>query len=106
MGVKTSEFTDADNNKGHMFVCEPCGTVHTVYTHQDPKGHRVPVWKFNGNTEKPTFKPSVLVRWNDGEEQTPKVCHSFVTDGKIKYLNDCTHELKGQTIDLIDFDTW
>ena len=29
-------------------------------------------------------------------------CHSFVTDGRIQYLDDCTHELRGQTIDLPD----
>lgn len=27
-------------------------------------------------------------------------CHSFITDGKIKYLSDCNHHLAGQTIDL------
>ena len=29
------------------------------------------------------------------------VCHSFVTDGKIQFLGDCTHELAGQTVELI-----
>lgn len=29
-----------------------------------------------------------------------KVCHSFVTDGCIQYLGDCTHRLAGQTVDL------
>jgi hypothetical protein len=28
------------------------------------------------------------------------VCHSHVTDGKIQYLSDCTHELTGQTIEV------
>jgi len=38
-------------------------------------------------------------------EQTKvhKVCHSFVTDGNIQYLGDCTHELAGQTIELPEF---
>jgi hypothetical protein len=30
----------------------------------------------------------------------PVVCHSFVTDGRIQFLEDCTHELAGQTVDL------
>jgi hypothetical protein len=28
------------------------------------------------------------------------VCHSFVTDGRIQFLNDCTHPLAGQTVDI------
>ena len=35
-------------------------------------------------------------------EPRPFTCHSFVTDGKIQYLNDCTHEYAGQTIELED----
>ena len=30
-------------------------------------------------------------------------CHSFVTDGKIRFLNDCTHEMAGETVDLEKF---
>ena len=28
------------------------------------------------------------------------VCHSFVTDGLIQFLGDCTHALAGQTVDM------
>lgn len=75
---------------------------------------------------KPTFSPSVLVRnghylpgrisadgscWctynaekeAKGEKPAPfkcGVCHSFVTDGRIQFLGDCTHALAGQTVDL------
>ena len=28
--------------------------------------------------------------------------HSYVTDGRIQYLSDCTHPLAGQTVDLPD----
>lgn len=55
-----------------------------------PKGS---VWTWNGDKEKPTVRASILVR---GQFR----CHSFVTDGKIQFLGDCTHELKGQTVDL------
>ena len=34
--------------------------------------------------------------WLDPSEK----CHLFVTDGKIIYCGDCTHELSGQTVDL------
>ena len=82
-------------------------------------------WSFNGDMDKPTFSPSILVTtghyisehkgdcWcNFNDEQLKKgekpsgfncgVCHSFVTDGKIQFLNDCTHSMAGQTLDLPD----
>ena len=31
-------------------------------------------------------------------------CHSFVKDGRIQFLLDCYHRLKGQTIELPDID--
>jgi hypothetical protein len=30
------------------------------------------------------------------------VCHSFIRNGKIEYLSECTHELAGQTVDMED----
>lgn len=35
----------------------------------------------------------------------PFVCHSFVVDGRIQFLGDCTHELVDKTVDIPDFDT-
>jgi hypothetical protein len=28
------------------------------------------------------------------------VCHVFVENGKIRFLDDCTHELAGKTVDI------
>lgn len=80
-------------------------------------GHGVPVdgsrgWVWNQNLEKPTLSPSILVTYPanpDAAEEfkewrTKRICHSFVTDGRIQFLNDCTHELAGQTVDLPDWD--
>lgn len=53
-------------------------------------------WTWNGSTDKPTLKPSVLTNIS------PLVCHSYITDGKIKFLEDSTHEFKGQTLDLLE----
>lgn len=52
-------------------------------------------WIFNGNLERPTFSPSLLINHPDGRR-----CHSFVTNGRIEFLADCTHELKGQVVEL------
>lgn len=38
------------------------------------------------------------------DKQPPHVCHTFVTDGKINFLSDCTHELAGQTVPMQDLD--
>lgn len=62
------------------------------------KDRKEPVWSWNGDVEKPTFKPSILSR-------VPGVCdccHSWVTDGKVQFLGDCTHEFAGQTLDLLE----
>jgi hypothetical protein len=70
------------------FHCPACDAKHAVGT--GPKG-----WGWNGDADKPTLTPSVLVR-GGGVGQ----CHSFVTDGRIQFLGDCTHHLAGQTVDL------
>jgi hypothetical protein len=84
-------------------------------------------WGFNGSGDAPTFTPSVLVRsghyahaetpgncYCDYSERYPGRepidgkcfrCHSFVTDGRIQFLSDCTHALAGQTVDLPDWPT-
>lgn len=30
------------------------------------------------------------------------LCHTWITDGKAIFLNDCTHEFAGQTLDLLN----
>jgi len=83
------------------FDCPACGTMHAVTI--DDKARPQPVWTWNQSLDKPTFTPSILVKHYIGD-QIKLICHSFVTDGKIQYLNDCTHELAGQTVELPDFD--
>ena len=55
-------------------------------------------WEFNGDTERPTFSPSMLI------PGAPDSCfvreHFFVRDGKIEYLSDCDHAMAGMTVDL------
>ncbi len=91
--------------------CEPAEATHVMLNVPGPIPTRIiPVqikgtrkgtgnWTWNGDTEKPTLKPSILS--NQGPEL---VCHSFVNDGKIQFLGDCTHEFAGQTLDLLEVD--
>ena len=77
-----------------FFYCPGCGMHHAF----DKR------WTFDGNFEQPTFSPSLLVKfpWWNGEKRIDMVCHSFIKAGKIEYLGDCTHELKGKTIEMVD----
>ncbi len=87
---------NSDGSEGVMFYCHGCKMSHMPIV---KAGHyHTKVCQWNGSLDKPTFKPSIKVQYPwKGIEQ---LCHSYVTDGKIQYLGDCTHELKGQTIEL------
>lgn len=77
------------------FRCPGCDTTHCV---QVAPGE--PAWTWNGSFDKPTFHPSVFY-----EPNLPKYqCHFFVEDGKIRYLMDCHHELRGKTVPMEDLD--
>ena len=82
------------------FMCPGCKQAHQV-TVDGSRG-----WTFNGNGDAPTFSPSVFVNapgpYFNPSPDVPS-CHSFVTDGRIQFLPDCTHDLAGQTVDLPDF---
>lgn len=76
--------------------CPGCGGFHVVHVaHSNPGAN----WQFNGDTERPTFTPSLLVNRDFSHPGVPR-CHSFVRDGRIQFLGDSTHELAGQTVDL------
>jgi hypothetical protein len=89
------------------FWCPGCEDAHGV-TVDTPNG-----WTWNGDLEHPTFNPSVKVsgvQWSAdmGLHKTnhavapgeSTVCHSFVREGQIEFLSDCTHNLASQTVDL------
>lgn len=110
-----------------MFRCPGCNEAHSVQTGNGPG----PRWGWNGDAERPTFTPSVLVRgvaspsgaeWMTEAEEAEydalfatggrdavfasrfgTVCHSFVIDGRIQFLGDCTHAFAGQTVELPPF---
>ncbi len=77
---------------GWMIRCRVC------QWHEYPKvGKPKATWTFNGNRECPTFTPSM----NEAiGEPVKRRCHFTVTDGKITYQKDCTHELAEKTLPL------
>lgn len=51
--------------------------------------------KWNGSYDRPTFNPSLKQECGDGH-----VCHSWARDGQQQFLDDCTHELRGKTVEM------
>lgn len=94
------------NDGSALFWCPGCDGAHGVRVRGEHS------WGWNGSVDAPTFTPSVLVTYpanpNALEEfkewRTERRCHSFVRDGKIQFLGDCTHRLAGQTVEIPDFD--
>ena len=93
--------------------CPGCRDVHFVNGAPHPDG-----WTWNGDLERPTISPSILVRYRHWEppvtaenleqwkrepweqHQVDRVCHSFVRDGVWEYLADSTHEYAGLNIPM------
>ena len=108
-------------NFDHIFFCPGCRCGHGFNAYLN----KLPRWQFNGEMDRPTLSPSLLMTsskltdagradyfaWCDAGypertapfETVPLVCHSFVTEGQIQFLSDCTHELAGQTVALEPF---
>lgn len=82
--------------------CPGCDAFHALIIRSTPaldalvSSGKAPIWGWNGNLESPTFTPSYLVQSEAG------ICHSYITDGHIQFLSDCTHHLTGQTVELPD----
>lgn len=99
MGDKLHEVRDADGNRSWFFRCPGCDAAGIGGVHRCDER-----WTWNGSVTAPSFNSSVLARCTWGEERVEHVCHSFVKDGRIQYLSDCTHTLAGQTVDLPDWE--
>lgn len=101
--MKTVELTDqADTERSLVFTCPGCGHPHAVRVSCTVPGR--PLWGWNGDRERPTFTPSLLVRYDFTDGRPHVVCHSFVTDGRVRFLSDCTHAHAGETLDLPECD--
>lgn len=113
MGQLSALLRDAEGGR-LLFWCPGCTEPHGIQVGDGPG----PRWGWNGDAERPTFTPSVLCTSNRAvppvtpenlnewqrapwpQTKVAYVCHTFVTDGRIQFLNDCTHALAGQTVDL------
>lgn len=78
----------------YIFYCRGCESCHLFDSR----------WQFNNDLSQPTFSPSLLVKYTIGDEQ--HICHSFVREGNMEYLSDCTHKFAGMTVPLLDESEW
>lgn len=91
-----------------LIRCPGCETLHVLTVDSNTR----PRWEWNKNIDKPTFFPSLLVKtgkyvhadYIDEPGLESVICHSIITDGKIKFEPDTTHKLRGQTVDLLDIE--
>jgi uncharacterized protein DUF6527 len=81
------------------WLCVGCREYHVIFVQGEPYDNR-PKWDWNGSLEKPTISPSILSHWTWGPEHEPRVCHSFVREGVVEFLSDCTHPLAGQHVPM------
>lgn len=86
----------------YWFHCPGCLNDHGFTVGEPRRGPDDPRWEFNGSFEKPSFTPSLLCN----KDFPTSRCHSWVKDGKIRFLNDCWHKLAGMTVDLPDWENW
>lgn len=78
-----------NRDKAVAFYCPGCRCSHVVPV----EGKRA--WGWNGSTERPTLTPSLLTKTSNTD-----TCHLFVTDGQIRFLGDCTHDMAGKTVPM------
>lgn len=91
--MKVLELIEEGVHQGYM-VTSPATGMNVLFDKR---------WSFNGDFERPTFWPSMLMTYPKENEETGHVReHFFVTDGYIHYLSDCHHEMAGKTVEMID----
>jgi hypothetical protein len=75
-----------------LFYCPACKCCHWIDAG----------WTVSGPPEAPTVRPSVLVNRRGFDHYVPKLptCHLFITEGKIQYLSDSSHELAGKIVPM------
>lgn len=98
-------YGENDVRRSHYYWCPGCNCLHSVTIRPDVND-RGAGWTFEGTLERPTYQPSQLTRWEHGEERTPHVCHTFIREGMIQFLSDCTHALANHTVPMVPLPDW
>lgn len=86
---------------GYLHWCPACEEMHQL-----PDAG----WTFDGNLERPTFRPSFKHESRDPKLQgldspwkhSPHVCHYNLVGGVLMFVGDCTHAYAGKSVPLPD----
>ena len=84
------------DQNGYAIWCPGCEMPHVL---------KPETWTFNDDLERPTFAPSIAVKWSRPGLPNLTICHSFVVQGTIQFFDDSTHALSGKVVELPDFPT-
>jgi len=77
--------------EGRLCVyCPACDELH----------HFNDTWRVTDETTAPTVTPSLLVTTSKGENAEKSICHFYIRKGRIDYLGDCSHKLRGQNFPM------
>lgn len=95
-------------------ACEIHEATHVTLNLPGPTGHlTLPViqkgtrdgthcWTWNGSTDSPTLKPSVLTEGFSSVTEQPFRCHTWINEGYVQFLSDCSHGLADSTLCLLE----
>jgi len=96
--IKIGQFLNSEGVKirkdQYLYFCPGCKHEHAFSLREEGGEHN-----FDGSLNYPTVAPSVLFNFTPGH-----TCHHFIQSGKISFLSDCDHDLKGQTVELPDIE--
>src|SRR5579859_5705820 len=94
--LRSVAFDMSVNKVGIAFFCPGCDESHAIPTRGGGAS-----WQWDGDVNAPTVTPSINVTSHNAGVQS--TCHSFIEAGNIRFLGDCTHALRGQTVPLPDW---
>jgi hypothetical protein len=106
MVTRRARFRDDDVTLHHLIWCPGCDALHAPRSRiaETAPDHVGPLWEWDGNTDAPTFSPSLLVYM--GGRDGARNCHSFIRAGRWEFLSDSWHPLAGQTVPMIPVPDW
>lgn len=85
-------------NGGQIFFCPGCKKTHILNIF--PKETK---WNFNDDYVVPTFYPDIKItikHYKDDDVIKETICHFYIVDGYIQFLEDSNHTLRGETVEL------
>lgn len=107
----------SDTDQGLRYFCFGCNRSHVIYYNDS---NPVINWQWNKDYVLPTFSPSVKHEYPNWvppstpenpiphEQQILKIdiCHYFIVNGQIQYLDDCTHAYRNKIVDMLPISKW